>query len=284
MTMRATIPTTALPSGAAIPIFGLGTWRMGENARRRGDEVAALRHGIARGVTLIDTAEMYGDGEAERIVAEAVGPRRDEMFIVSKVLPHNASRHGTIAACERSLKRLGTDRIDLYLLHWRGASPLAETVAAFDALVAAGKIQHWGVSNLDIDDMAELSRTAGGRACACNQVVYNLTRRGIEYDLMPYCRARQMPVIAYSPLEQARMLGHKALGEVAARHAKASPAQVGLAWLLRQDGMIAIPKATGLSHVDDNLTALYLTLTADDLATLDRAFPPPSHAVPLDML
>lgn len=278
------IPTTALPSGVRIPIFGLGTWRMGEDARRRADEVKALRHGIARGVTLIDTAEMYGDGEAETIVAEAIGSRRDEMFIVSKVLPHNASRRGTIAACERSLKRLGTDRIDLYLLHWRGPSPLADTVAAFDELVATGKIRHWGVSNLDIDDMAELNRAAGGKGCACNQVVYNLTRRGIEYDLMPYCRQRRMPVMAYSPLEQARMLGHQALREVAARHAKASPAQVGLAWLLRQDGVIAIPKATRLSHVDDNLAALDLALTPDDLATLDRAFPPPSHAEPLDML
>ncbi|MBI1205032.1 MAG: aldo/keto reductase [Rhodopseudomonas sp.] len=278
------MPTTALPSGVRIPIFGLGTWRMGEDARRRADEVKALRHGIARGVTLIDTAEMYGDGEAETIVAEAIGSRRDEMFIVSKVLPHNASRRGTIAACERSLKRLGTDRIDLYLLHWRGPSPLADTVAAFDELVATGKIRHWGVSNLDIDDMAELNRAAGGKGCACNQVVYNLTRRGIEYDLMPYCRQRRMPVMAYSPLEQARMLGHQALREVAARHAKASPAQVGLAWLLRQDGVIAIPKATRLSHVDDNLAALDLALTPDDLATLDRAFPPPSHAEPLDML
>ncbi len=260
------ISTTCLPSGAAMPVYGLGTWRMGESARTRANEVTALRHGIARGVTLIDTAEMYGDGEAERIVAEAVGSGRDGVFIVSKVLPTNASRRGTVAACERSLKRLKTDRIDLYLLHWRGSHPLAGTIAAFEDLRAAGKIRGWGVSNLDHDDMQEVWRAPHGKHCQTNQVLYNLTRRGIEFDLLPWCRKHKMPVMAYSPIEQGRVLGHKAL-----------------AWLLRQ-GVIVIPKATVLAHVDDNLGALNLTLTADDLAALDRAFPPPTSPQPLDML
>jgi len=271
-----------LPSGDTIPRFGLGTWRMGESARKRADEVKALRHGIERGITLIDTAEMYGDGEAETIVADAVGSRRDELFIVSKVLPSNASRRGTVAACERSLKRLRTDRIDLYLLHWRGGSPLADTVAAFEALQAAGKIRHWGVSNLDLADMQELWRAPSGRHCQSNQVLYNLTRRGIEFDLLPWCRQHKMPVMAYSPIEQGRMLGDRALAEVAARH-DASPAQVALAWLLRQH-VVVIPKATALAHVDENLGALELTLTAADLATLDRAYPAPTSPQPLDML
>ena len=277
------IPNTVLPSGAPIPIFGLGTWRMGESARLRADEVAALRHGIELGVTLIDTAEMYGDGEAETIVAEAVDSRRDEMFIVSKVLPENSSRRGTVAACERSLKRLKTDRIDLYLLHWRGSPPLQETLAAFEALIAAGKILHWGVSNFDIGEMVDVAALPGGGACATNQVLYNLTRRGIEYDLMPWCRARKIPIMAYSPIEQGRMLNHATLREVGARH-NATPAQVALAWLLRQDGVIAIPKASALAHVDENLASLDLKLTAADRAALDQAFPPPKKAEALGML
>lgn len=277
------IPTTALPSGTRIPTFGLGTWRMGEDDRVRADEVKALRHGIERGVTLIDTAEMYGDGEAERIVAEAVGPRRDEMFIVSKVLPHNASRRGTVAACERSLKRLATDRIDLYLLHWRGGEPLEETLTAFADLIAAGKILHWGVSNFDISDIGELSKMPGGDSAATNQVVYNLTRRGIEFDLMPWLRQHKIPLMAYSPIEQGRLLDHPALAAIAARH-NATPAQVALAWLMRHDDVIVIPKATRLAHVDDDLAALDLLLSHDDFVALDRAFPPPSHARPLDML
>jgi diketogulonate reductase-like aldo/keto reductase len=277
------IPTIALLSGAAMPTYGLGTWRMGEDERVRGAEVAALRHGIARGVTLIDTAEMYGDGEAETIVAEAIGPRRADIFLVSKVLPQNSSKRGTIAACERSLKRLKTDRVDLYLLHWRGSTPLAETVAAFAELTAAGKILNWGVSNFDIDDMRELSKIDGAKNCATNQVLYKLSRRGIEYDLMPYCRDHKMPIMAYSPIEQGRLLTHAGLRDVAKRH-NATPAQVALAWLIRQEGVITIPKATALKHVDDNLAALKLRLTADDLATLDRYFPPPTKPKPLDML
>jgi len=277
------IPTITLPSGAAMPVYGLGTWRMGESAKRRADEVAALRHGLARGVTLIDTAEMYGDGEAEAIVADAVGASRDEVFIVSKVLPENASRRGTIAACERSLKQLRTDRIDLYLLHWRGSVPFDETLEAFAALKAAGKIRDWGVSNLDVDDMRELGPLPGAGDCAVNQLLYNLTRRGIEFDLMPWCRAQGLPIMAYSPIEQGRLLGHPALRDIGARHG-ASAAQVALAWLLRQDKIAVIPKATTLSHVDDNLAALDLRLTAEDIAALDKAFPPPRRAVPLEIL
>ena len=277
------IPAISLPSGAAMPAFGLGTWRMGENAGRRAGEVAALRHGLALGVTLIDTAEMYGDGEAESIVADAVGTRRDEVFIVSKVLPENSSKRGTIAACERSLKQLKTDRIDLYLLHWRGSPPLQETLDGFAALARAGKILDWGVSNFDIGEMGELSATHDGKACATNQVLYNLTRRGIEFDLMPWCRKRKIPIMAYSPIEQGRMLNHTALREVGSRHT-ASPAQVALAWLSRQDGVIVIPKASVMAHVEEDIAALDLKLTADDLATLDRAFPPPTKAKSLDML
>jgi len=280
--MAAPIPTLRLPAGIDMPIYGIGTWRMGESARVRAVEVKAVRHGIESGVTLIDTAEMYGDGEAEAIVADAVGGERDRLFIVSKVLPSNASRRGTIAACERSLKRLKTDRIDLYLLHWRGSYPLADTVAAFEELRAAGKIRGWGVSNLDHDDMHELWGVSHGRHCQTDQVLYNLTRRGIEFDLLPFCREHKMPVMAYSPLEQGRMLGHKALAEVATRH-DATPAQVALAWLLKQ-GVIVIPKATVTAHADENLGALDLSLTAADLATLDAAFPAPTEAEPLDML
>ncbi len=278
-----TIPTVTLPSGATMPKFGLGTWRMGESANKRAAEVKALAHGLSLGVTLIDTAEMYGDGEAETIVADAVDDKRDAVFIVSKVLPSNASRRGTIAACERSLKNLRTDRIDLYLLHWRGSAPFSETIEAFEALKTSGKIGGWGVSNLDIDDLRELASATGGAACQTNQVLYNLTRRGIEFDLLPWCEQHKAPLMAYSPIEQGRMLGHPALADVARRH-QATPAQVGLAWLLRQDGVIVIPKATALAHVEEDIAALNLTLTADDLATLDKAFPPPKKATPLDML
>lgn len=275
------IPTTPLPSGAPMPTYGLGTWRMGESARRRADEVASLRHGIARGITLIDTAEMYGDGEAESIVAEAMDKGRDELFIVNKVLPRNSSKRGTLAACERSLKRLQTDRIDLYLLHWRGSPPLSETIAAFEELKSAGKILHWGVSNFDTGKMKELIDLTGG--CACNQVVYNLTRRGIEYDLMPFCRERNMPIMAYSPIEQGRMLNHAGLREVAERQ-DGTPAEVALAWLLRQDGVIVIPKSTSIAHLDENLASFELKLSPADLATLDRHFPAPTAPEPLDML
>jgi diketogulonate reductase-like aldo/keto reductase len=263
--------------------LGQGTWRMGENARRRKDEIAALKLGLDLGMTLIDTAEMYGDGTAEEIVGEAIEGRRAEAFLVSKVLPQNASRAGTIAACERSLRRLGTDRLDLYLLHWRGRYALEETLAGFEALMEAGKIRAWGVSNFDVDDMAELMALPGGDQVATNQVLYNLARRGIEHDLLPWLRVRGIPIMAYSPIEQGRLLHDRSLIAVAARHG-ATPAQVALAWLLRQRDAMVIPKAGTVAHVREDRDALDLHFTAEDLAALDRAFPPPRGRKPLDML
>jgi diketogulonate reductase-like aldo/keto reductase len=272
-----------LPDGARVPALGQGTWRMGENARARKAEVAALRLGIELGLTLIDTAEMYGEGGAEAVVGEAIKGRRDGLFIVSKVYPHNAGRRGVVAACDRSLGRLGIDTIDLYLLHWRGAVPLAETVEGFAALQHAGKIARWGVSNLDVADMEELW-SVGGSACATNQVLYNLGERGIEFDLMPWCEQRNVPVMAYSPVGQGGpLLRHTALGEVAARHG-ATPAQIALAWTLRRPGVIAIPKAADPDHVRQNARAGALRLTEDDHATLDAAFPAPQRKRPLAIL
>ena len=256
---------------------------MGEKARRRQEEIAALQLGLDLGMTLIDTAEMYGDGEAEVLVGEAIAGRRDEVFIVSKVLPHNATRSGTIEACERSLKRLRTDTLDLYLLHWRGAPPLTETLQGFAALTRTGKIRHWGVSNFDVSDMEELWALSGGRDVATNQVLYNLTRRGIEFDLMPWCLKRRIPIMAYSPIEQGRMLNHPTLQQVAAFH-QATPAQVALAWLLRQDGVIVIPKAATAAHMRENRKALEMRLTKEDLAALDKAFLPPTKKRPLELL
>jgi len=277
------LPQVTLPNGERVPAFGQGTWHMGEDRRGSPDEAAALELGIELGMTLIDTAEMYGSGRAEEIVAEAAAGQRDKLFIVSKVLPYNASRKGAIEACERSLKRLKTDRIDLYLLHWRGSVPLAETLDAFMRLQRDGKIRHHGVSNFDLDDMQEWVGLAGGETVAANQILYNLQRRGPEWELIPWCRERRIAIMAYTPLGQGRMLQHKALGEIAARH-KATPAQVALAWLLRQDGMMVIPKASRKEHVRDNRDALDLRLTSDDIAALDRAFPPPKGATALGML
>lgn len=279
----AAVRTIKLTSGEAIPVLGQGTWGMAEDARRRGDEIAALRLGLDLGMRLIDTAEMYADGAAEELVAEAIAGRRDEVFLVSKVLPTNATRRGTIAACERSLERLGTDWLDLYLLHWRGPLPLEGTLEAFVALVRAGKIRHWGVSNFNVSDLEELVDIPGGTAVATDQVLYNLTRRGIEYDLLPWCRARGLPIMAYSPIEQGRLLGHPELQSVATRHG-ATPGQVALAWVLRQNGLNAIPKAGTPAHVRENRAALDLHLTEQDLAALDRAFPPPTGPRPLEML
>ena len=272
-----------LPSGEAVPVLGQGTWYMGDHASRRADEIATLRLGLDFGMTLVDTAEMYGDGASERLVGEAIAGRRDEVFLVSKVLPSNATRHGTIAACERSLKRLGTDRIDLYLLHWRGRTPFAETIAAFEALQDAGKIRHWGVSNMDIDDMREIARAPGGDAMAVNQVLYNLTRRGIEYDLLPQAQARGLPLMAYSPIEQGRLTEYPEVQDIADRHG-VSPAQIALAWVLRQQGVIAIPKASTPAHVQQNRAALEVQLTAQDLTELDDAFPPPDGPESLEMI
>jgi len=281
--MTESLPSVTLPNGESVPAFGQGTWHMGEDRRRAADEEAALKLGIELGVTLIDTAEMYGNGTAEEIVARAIVGQRDRLFIVSKVLPYNASQKGVVEACERSLKRLKTDRIDLYLLHWRGSVPLAETIAAFARLQRDGKIRHHGVSNFSTEDMEEWVGLAGGETVAANQILYNLGRRGPEFELIPWCRKRRIAIMAYTPLEQGRMLGNRALGEVAARHG-ASAAQVALAWLLRQDGMIVIPKATQPAHVRDNRGALDLALDADDLAALDRAFPPPKGRTALGML
>ena len=272
-----------LPSGETVPVLGQGTWGMGEQARRAADEATALRLGLDLGMTLIDTAEMYGDGGAEEVVADAIAGRRSEVFLVSKVLPENASRRGTIDACERSLKRIGTDRLDLYLLHWRGSVPLTETLEAFTELIETGKIRYWGVSNFDTNDMAELATLPGGAACATNQVLYNLSRRGIEFDLVPWCRDHHMPVMAYSPEEQGRLLDHPALKAIATARG-ATPAQVALAWLLHQSGTIVIPKATNPSHVRENRAALDLKLAAEDLAALDKAFPPPTRKRALEML
>jgi diketogulonate reductase-like aldo/keto reductase len=273
-----------LPDGTRVPALGQGTWQMGEDRRARAAEVAALRLGIELGLTLIDTAEMYGEGGAEEVVGQAIAGRRDDVFVVSKVYPHNAGRRAVVAACERSLRRLGIETIDLYLLHWRGAVPLAETVEGFEALRRAGRIARWGVSNLDVDDMEELWSVAGGSACATDQVLYNLAERGIEFDLMPWCESRNVPVMAYSPLGQGgRLLRHKALAEVAARHG-ASPAQVALAWTLRLPGVIAIPKAADPQHVRENAAAAALRLTEEDHATLDAAFPPPQRKRPLAIL
>jgi diketogulonate reductase-like aldo/keto reductase len=272
-----------LPSGEAVPVLGQGTWGMAEDRRRRADEIAALRLGLDLGLTLIDTAEMYTDGAAEELAAEAIAGRRDEVFLVSKVLPGNATRRGTVAACERSLRRLRTDRIDLYLLHWRGETPLAETLAAFVELARAGKVRHFGVSNFGLADSQEWFRLAGAAATATNQVLYNLARRGIEYDLLPWCRERCLPIMAYSPVEQGRLLGNTALKSVAGRR-RATAAQLALAWVLRQPGVLAIPKAASPEHVRENRAALELELTTEDLAALDRAFPPPAKPRALEML
>jgi diketogulonate reductase-like aldo/keto reductase len=271
-----------LPSGEAVPVLGQGTWNMAENKRRRGEEIASLRLGLDLGMTLIDTAEMYGDGRAEDLVGEAIAGRRDEVFLVSKVLPQHATRTGTIDACERSLRRLRTDRLDLYLLHWRGEVPLEETLDAFQDLVDSQRIRYWGVSNFDVADMEDLT-LAGGTHCAANQVLYNLTRRGIEYDLLRWCHQRGVVSMAYSPIEQGRVLRQPALMRVAERH-RATPSQVALAWVLRQEGVCAIPKAAKADHVRENRAALDLHLTKQDLADLDRAFPAPTEKRPLEMI
>ena len=275
--------TIPLPSGQAIPILGLGTWRMGEHTKQRQNEIHALRHGLDLGISLIDTAEMYGEGGAEEVIAQAIANRRSQAFLVSKVYPHNASRRGTIVACERSLQRLKTDYLDLYLVHWRGTVPLAETLEAFQALQQAGKIRSYGVSNFDVEDMEEASTLAGGKAIATNQVLYNLMRRGIELNLLPWCRQRQIPVMAYSPVEQGRLLRNRTLQEMAQQRS-VSAAQLAIAWLLHQENVIVIPKSSSIAHVEENRAALDLKLSAAELVALNTAFPPPRQPVPLEML
>lgn len=281
----ATMDTFRLPSGAAVPRLGQGAWQIGEDRRKHAAELEALRVGLDLGLTLIDTAEMYGNGGSERLVAEAVAGRREQVYIVSKVLPSNASRRGTIEACERSLERLQTDYLDLYLLHWRGSFKLEETLEAFARLHERGLIRHYGVSNFDTADLEETWSLPHGQNVATNQVLYNLDERGIEWDLVPLCRTRGLPLMAYSPLgsNSTSLRKHPALAEIAARHG-ATPSRVALAWLLRQPDVFVIPKAAHAEHVRDNHAALSLELTAADLAELDEAFPPPREATSLAMI
>jgi diketogulonate reductase-like aldo/keto reductase len=283
--------TLSLPTGGEMPVLGLGTWRMGEDASRRAAEVAAVREAIALGYRLMDTAEMYGEGGAETVVGQAVAEalragdvRRDALFIVSKVYPHNASRRGTREACERSLKRLGLDAIDLYLLHWRGNHPLRDTVAAMQSLVADGRIARWGVSNFDTDDMEELEPLAGsGPGCAANQVYLSLGERGPEFSLLPWQRERGMPLMAYSPIDQGALAGDKALGELAARLG-VTAAQLALAAVIARPGVAAIPKAVRAGHLKENLAAAALKLDAATLEEIDRLHPPPRRKGPLAMI
>lgn len=273
-----------LPDGTMVPALGQGTWHMGEKRGAAKQEADALRLGIDLGMTLIDTAEMYGNGGAEEVVATAITNRRDDLFIVSKVYPHNASREGTPAACERSLKRLRVDCIDLYLLHWRGSYPLAETVEAFEKLKAQGKIRHWGVSNLDAGDMQELLKAPHGVNCATDQVLYHPGSRGVEFALLPWCRQHRIPIMAYSPIgHSGQILRSPALATVAKRH-NATPAQIAIAWGLRHADIISIPKAADLEHVRENAAAASITLTKEDLATIDATHKPPVRSQPLDIL
>jgi diketogulonate reductase-like aldo/keto reductase len=281
--MTAELPTVTLPGGERVPALGQGTWHMGEDRRRIAEEASAVRLGIELGMTLIDTAEMYGSGGSEEMIARAIEGVRDQLFIVTKVYPHNASCAGVVAACERSLKRLRTDWLDLYLLHWRGSIPLAETLEGFERLQREGKIRYHGVSNFDRADMAEWIALRGGEKVAADQVLYNLSRRGPEWDLVPWCREHGVAIMAYTPLGQGGLLRDRTLAEIARRRS-ATPAQVALAWLLRQPGTIVIPKAARPEHVRENRGALDVALTDHDLASLDRAFPPPKGRSSLGML
>lgn len=277
------VPEVSLPDGTRVPALGLGTWHMGERKQQAAREAQALTFGLDLGMRLVDTAEMYGDGGAEEVVARAIAGRRDEVFVVSKVYPHNAGRRQAVAACERSLRRLGTGHLDLYLLHWRGSVPLAETVAAFDELKRDGKIRHWGVSNFDTPDMEELFAIAGGDTCATNQVLYHLEQRGIEWSLLPWLRARGIPVMAYSPLGQGSLLRHRKLRAIA-KGLGVTPATLALAWLVRQGDMIAIPQSTDDTHLEANRAAANLELNKVTLAALDAAFPPPHKPTSLAMI
>nr|WP_315051796.1 aldo/keto reductase [uncultured Brevundimonas sp.] len=269
--------------GTTVPVLGQGTWKIGDDPAWRDEEQAALARGIDLGLTVIDTAELYGDGRSERLVGEVITGRREEVFLVSKVRPENASEMKMMLACEKSLERLGVDRIDLYLLHWQGRVPLEETVDAFQELVDEGMIARWGVSNLDLRAMERLVDIDGGADCAANQLLYNLGSRGVEFDLLPWMQARDMPMMAYSPLGRGGLLEHPLITDIADRH-DASPAQVALAAVLRQDGVIAIPKASTVEHVEANAEALEIRFDAEDLDRLDRVFSPPTKATPLDII
>jgi diketogulonate reductase-like aldo/keto reductase len=278
-TMRA----VALPSGETIPVLGMGTWHLAEGRHPPEVEIEALRTGSDLGMTLVDTAEMYGQGASERLVGQAIAGRRDDVFLVSKVLPHHATASGTVAACEGSLRRLGTDRLDLYLLHWRGAVPLEETVGAFEELKRRGMIRHWGVSNFDLADMTELLDVPGGRAVETDQVLYNLAHRGIEWNLLPWCQQNGLPIMAYSPIGQGQLVDDGVLQGIARRH-KATAAQIALAWVISHPGVCAVPEAGTPKHVRENAKALEVVLREDDVVELDAAFPPPPHPVPLEVL
>lgn len=277
------IRKVTFPSGISVPALGQGTWYMGESARAEAAEVRALQAGIDLGMSLIDTAEMYGNGGSEKVVGKAIAGRRAQVYLVSKVLPSNASKRGVPNACEASLRRLGTDHLDLYLYHWRGGPDFSETIEALERLVDQGKIRHWGVSNLDVDDMDEWVAEENGERVQTNQVLYNLTRRGIEFDLLPWLERRNVPIMAYSPIEQGRLLRHPVLAQVAQRH-DATPAQIALAWTLRLPNVIAIPKSGNEKHVQENRRSADLVLSAADLADLDAAFPPPTRKRSLEML
>jgi diketogulonate reductase-like aldo/keto reductase len=279
LTMRA----VDLASGETIPALGMGTWHLAEGRHPPEVEIAALRTGLDLGMTLVDTAELYGAGASERLVGQAIAGRRDDVFLVSKVLPQHATFSGTVSACEASLRRLGTDRLDLYLLHWRGAVPLEETVRALNQLKRTGLIRHWGVSNFDIADMIELIELPGGDAAETDQVLYNLTRRGIEWNLLPWCQQTGRAIMAYSPIEQGRLVGHPVLRGIAARH-RATATQVALAWVIAHPDVCAIPEAGTPDHVRENFAALQVVLREDDVAELDAAFPPPPRPTPLDVL
>ena len=275
--------TVILPNGREVPSLGLGTWHMGERIGDPTTEALALKRGLDLGATVIDTAEMYARGGAERVVAEAIKGRREEVFIVSKVLPHNASRHGTIIACENSLQRLGIDAIDLYLLHWPGPHPLGDTIEAFHDLKKNGKIKAWGVSNFDTSDMEELWRVPGGADCQTNQILYNLMRRGVEWDLLPWCYKNGVSVMAYSPLEQGRLLNNKKLNSLA-KQRNLSPAQIAIAWTLCKKGVMSIPKASSIRHVEENIAAWSIKLEKSDLDLLNEEFKPPLKKGMLDIL
>ncbi len=281
--MEPHIRTVTLPSGERVPALGIGTWRMGESRARRAEEIATLRLAVERGVRLIDTAEMYGEGSAETLIGEAIRQLRAEVFLVSKVYPHNAGREGAVAACERSLMRLGTDCIDLYLLHWRGDIPLAETLEAFLQLQRQGKIRHYGVSNLDLEEMRELWDLEGGRAVATDQVLYNLSHRGIELHLLPWLHERHIPIMAYSPLDQGKLASDRNLIALAERSGT-TPSQLAIGWLLAQEGVIAIPKTSRRDRLSELIDALEQPLSPEQLRELDRVFPRPAGVTPLEMI
>lgn len=279
----ADIPQVTLPDGTRVPALGLGTWRMGERPEARSREIAALRRGFDLGLTLVDTAEMYAEGGSESVVGEAIAARRDEVFVVSKVYPHHAGRRSAVLACERSLARLRIDRIDLYLLHWRGDVPLAETIEAFERLRRDGKIARWGVSNFDVGDLDELAALPAGSACATDQVLYHLGERGIERGVLVRCRAWPMPVMAYSPFDEGRLLENGALLRIA-RDAGTSPASLALSWLIAHRDVIAVPKSARIEHVDAIASAAGFRMTAEVMTAIDRMFPPPRKRTPLAMI